>query len=407
MGHGTMGHGRLWKLYLTRIFRVTFREPATRGLGLLNLSGFIIGSFAILLVVGTMNGFYQTIRTAVATFAGDISILSWGPLGPEEAQAFYQKIQDHVGDASSQVFRTLPGLIQAKGGVREGFVEVPWKERSGKMSQSRVSPDVRHCLTDSENPSVVLGKPLLQALNLRPGEWVQLYVMVQDQVKRLTLKVCGSVEFGFYEYDKQAIWVGPQWVDSVSAPWVVGAKIYLPTLDLQALNHKRSQWEAAFLNQASVFTWFSRHQNLFEAIDLERRMIVWIVAFIILVASFNLVSHLYVHYHLRREVFKLLFVLGENPGRILKLCLTQGAWVGLMGSSLGSLAAWVVLTWVPKWVHVSIPMEVYNLDTLPLVFEGWASFWVIVGSMAISILVSLIPALQVRRMLVTFEVRNS
>jgi lipoprotein-releasing system permease protein len=377
----------IWRLYFTRIFRIRFREPTTRGISLINLCGFILGAFAIMIVLATMNGFYESIHKAVSALAGDISVLAYDPL-PLKKRLEVEKVLYEKYGSNVMTFDTLPVLIQAKGRHADALLEAygsgltPWK------------PNLDSEKLCGKSPFVILGKPIQERLGVQTGDSVQVTLLQSNQLKTISFMICNVASVGFYEYDQKLIWTKREFIQVHQAEFPMGAKILQPTVSLKGLQKESQLLKAQLGRGFYTFTWFDRHQNLFEAIKTERKMVLWVIAFIVLVASFNLVSHLYVHYKTRAQAFQLLYVLGERRIRLIGLALVQGGWIGVLGSTLGVMLSGIVIALATGPFKIRIPMEIYNLRTLPLQFQWEAGFWIIGLSGLLAMVVSIIPAFQ-------------
>ncbi len=380
----------LWRIYLFRIFRVSFTEPVSRGIGWLNLFGFILGAFAILIVTSTMSGFFTSIHTAVATYSGDLSVLSYRSVSQKDVDRIRGLLETRYQVRGKTVlFKTLPVLISYAGKQADGFLEAPISTIETGYPKS-----THACLTRSDRPSVVLGSPIQRKLNVRKGDHVTLFFVLPNGVQKHIFEVCGFSDVGYYAYDKHLVWATSHALNQLDTP--IGAKIRIPYDTFKDLRQEQYQLASLLDNPFSVFTWYDRNRNLFEAIQTEKALIVIVLIFIILVASFNLISHLYVHYNQRREVFQLLYVLGERKWRMMILTMIQGSALGLLGSGIGVALAWGVIQLIKGPLPIPIPVSIYNLSTLPVQFDWYVATWVIFGSGGIAMLVSVIPAIRTR-----------
>lgn len=387
----------LWRLYFFRIFRVSFFEPTVRGIGWINLGGFMLGTFAILMVTSTMGGFFKSLRFAVSQYAGDISLLSYRPVEKTEKQRLIETLVERFNKDGSgstiSFFETAPTLVSVKGRHVDGFLEAALPG-----FETKVSPKVHACLKQREFPSVVLGQPMKDRLKIGIGDVVKLFLVLPSGVRIRHAKVCGFYSVGFFEYDRRLVWISRFFLNDLDEQLAFGAKIFLPDQQLEGLNAERVALNEVIGPHFYGYTWYDRNQNLFEAIETERMLVLWVIVFIILVASFNLISHLYVHYNQRSEVFQLLYVLGERKKQMMALTMIQGGGVGLLGSAIGAVVAWIVVLLTQGPIKIPIPREVYNLAYLPLSFDPAVALVVVLGSGVLALVISGIPALRTAEM---------
>jgi lipoprotein-releasing system permease protein len=86
-----------------------------------------------------------------------------------------------------------------------------------------------------------------------------------------------------------------------------------------------------------ISDWTSQHANYFRAIQIEKRMLSLILALIIAVAAFNIVSALVMAVTDKQPDIAILRTLGANPRSIMKIFIVQGTLIGVFGTILGVL----------------------------------------------------------------------
>ena len=81
--------------------------------------------------------------------------------------------------------------------------------------------------------------------------------------------------------------------------------------------------------------WTFSHGNLFQAIQMEKRMIALLLTVIIAVAAFNIVSTLVMVVTDKRADIAILRTIGATPGSIMGIFIVQGLAIGLIGIAVG------------------------------------------------------------------------
>jgi lipoprotein-releasing system permease protein len=116
------------------------------------------------------------------------------------------------------------------------------------------------------------------------------------------------------------------------------------------------------------------------------------------VAAFNIVSTLVMVVSDRTREIGILKAMGMTKGGILRVFVLQGAWIGVMGTLVGTLGG-VFLSWlIDTYEIIKIPPDVYFVDHLPVELQ-WPDVLVIVGgSIAVAFLATIYPALQASRL---------
>lgn len=112
-------------------------------------------------------------------------------------------------------------------------------------------------------------------------------------------------------------------------------------------------------------TWMNQNRALFSALILEKWMLFAAITLIVVVASFNIVTHLALMVREKRSRIALLLAMGAQPKAILNLFLWQGVILGFIGT-LGGMLTGLSASWILDHYHlIRLPVEVYFIPYLP------------------------------------------
>ena len=84
-----------------------------------------------------------------------------------------------------------------------------------------------------------------------------------------------------------------------------------------------------------VRDWTRQNRTWFAAVQVEKRMMFIILALIVAVAAFNLVSTLVMTVTEKQSDIAILRTLGASPSSIMAVFMVQGALIGVLGTLLG------------------------------------------------------------------------
>lgn len=153
---------------------------------------------------------------------------------------------------------------------------------------------------------------------------------------------------------------------------------------------------AEFLAEQGVDfrTWRERQGALFDAVKMEKNMMVLMLMLVIAVAAFNVISALVMVVSEKRSDIAILQTQGLLRGDILKIFLYNGIFNGLKGALggvlLGLLCAWQLNT-VLSWFNTGLAFG-ENGQGLPIDIQWTQIVFIAVASMCLCALVSLYPA---------------
>lgn len=189
--------------------------------------------------------------------------------------------------------------------------------------------------------NVVLGVELANALQLGVGDKVTVTLAqgrvtpagVIPRTKRFT--VSGLYRVGMYEFDRRLAFINIKDAqklyrkkDSVTGVRLAVTDIYdAPAIVREvALEHGEL---------VLVSDWTRRHVNFFRSIQITKSILFVILLMVIAVAAFNIVSTLVMVVKDKQSDIAILRTIGAKPMSILRIFVTQGSIVGVVGTLVG------------------------------------------------------------------------
>jgi lipoprotein-releasing system permease protein len=138
--------------------------------------------------------------------------------------------------------------------------------------------------------------------------------------------------------------------------------------------------------------WQEANRPLFAALELERRMGLFVIGIIILLAALNITTTLVLVVAERRTDIATLSALGAGPRSIMLLFILEGAMLGALGAVLG-IALGLLASFIgDRYRLVSLPADVYSISNVP--FHARASDVALAALVAfiLSLLATIYPA---------------
>ena len=182
----------------------------------------------------------------------------------------------------------------------------------------------------------------------------------------------GVFESGHYEYDSSLALIN---IDDA-------AKLYRQTnytgirlkiADMQQAPEVARKLVHSLNQDVLVRDWTTQNRSWFAAVQLEKRMMFIILALIIAVAAFNLVSSLVMSVRDKESDIAILRTLGATPKSVLAIFVVQGALIGLLGCLIGvvlgvllALNVGTIVSAIERVFHVAfLPQNIYFVSALP------------------------------------------
>jgi len=186
---------------------------------------------------------------------------------------------------------------------------------------------------------------LARALVVAPGDKVTMIapqgtVTPAGVVPRLRqFRVIATFESGHYEFDSTLamIHIGDaERLFRVDGP--VGVRLRIK--DMQQAPRVAAQLAGMLDPGLVVRDWSRQNRTWFAAVQTEKRMMFIILALIIAVAAFNLVSTLVMTVTEKQSDIAILRTLGASPRSVMTVFIVQGATAGVIGDTRFSYDVW-------------------------------------------------------------------
>lgn len=254
--------------------------------------------------------------------------------------------------------------------------------------------------------NIVLGKSIAYALGVGLGDKVTVIVPQADltpagmipRLKQFTVSGIFSVS---YQYDSYYALINVKDAaklfhmgDAVSALQLGIENIYQAPYIKQKLNRH------ILTDAYQARDWSDENKSFFQALQMEKTMMFFILLLIIAVAIFNLLASLVMIVTDKHSDIAILRTLGMSSRQIIMIFIIQGLTIGIIGTFIGvilgvvlSLNATDIINWIQSVFHVQfLSPSVYQIDFVPskLIFSD---VWHIgIAAFILSFLATLYPA---------------
>jgi lipoprotein-releasing system permease protein len=253
-------------------------------------------------------------------------------------------------------------------------------------------------------PGIVIGQELARNLRVFIGDRITVVSPVAElgptgPVPRArTFRIAAIFYSGMYEYDSKFVYIALKEAMSFFSTngGVTGIEVRVD--DVEAT----TRIGRALVQQLGGFPfrtrdWKDMNRNLFAALKLEKIAMFIILAFIILVASFNILSTLIMVVLEKGKEIAILKSMGSTDASIMKIFVTYGLTIGFFGTTLGVAMGYVSCRAIETF-GIGLDPEVYYIANLPVKMNPVEFVLVALAAMVISQLATVYPALQASRL---------
>lgn len=152
-----------------------------------------------------------------------------------------------------------------------------------------------------------------------------------------------------------------------------------------------------------VLTRYEQNTTLYNTMKLEKWAIYAILTLILIIAAFNMVSALTMLVLEKKKDVSVLLSMGANKTNILKIFLTEGLLLGIIGTAAGILMAVCICLLQLKFKLIKLAGGSFLLDYFPVKLMATDFLLVAATAIAIAFIAAWLPAKKASRQV--FELR--
>jgi len=394
-----------WYLYIA--IRHTF--PKGKRLPfftVMSVTGVVLGTMALVVVLSVFNGFGHAIREVVSETTGDLKVMNGRIFEGYEEKIAMLEASDLVQSAAPSAF----GMVMLKAGNRPIVPQIQGIDLERERGVVPIDEFLYSgSLDDMDDDSILISSGVANTLRLRVGDEVDVYTplmierLKQDEVllpKLLT--VAGVFQTDFAKIDENTIISTLRTMQDLYGlgEGVHAIKIKLkPGVDPdEAAIALQEQFKPPF----RVSTWLESNAEYLAIIQFEKRIMFFILLIIILVASFSIATSLFTSVVKKTREIGLFTSMGASSGQIVSCFCLQGFSVGVVGTVLGYLLSFTILSFRDQITNALFAMiggkeqsmQFYFFSRLPVHYDLVDLVVIAVLTISIATLAGLVPALK-------------
>lgn len=388
-----------------RYTRAKRRNHFISFISLTSMFGMLLGVAVLILVLSVMNGFDKELRQRILGMVPHLAIKNlqnfsnWQDVG--------DRLLEHPEVIGVAPFVNAQGMLIFEGNNRGALVSGILPEYENKVSI--VGHNLQQGLTlDALQPgeyNIILGDILARFLRVQTGDKITLLLPeasitpagVFPRLKRFN--VVGTFKVGA-ELDGNLAYAH---LEDMQTLMRLGTSVEGLRLELNDL-FQAPRLTYQFVHELGYpfrgLDWTQTQGNLFQAIQMEKRMISLLLFIIIAVAAFNIVSTLVMLVTDKQADIAILRTLGASPGTIMRIFMVQGLTLGVVGTLLGVILGIILALNISDLVAglerllgiEFLDSGVYFIHYLPSELRWTDVGWITLSALILSLLSTLYPA---------------
>ena len=390
---------------------------------LLSILGPVLGVALLVIVTAVMSGFDRDIRERILDLQAHVQILpryssgsfNDGIQGLPDTDGVLTALND-IGIEAAPIIEG-PVLIQVRKAVSTKYVRGIVPELEQRVTSIRETVQGRFDITEGQ---AVIGQGMAAELGLGIGDrflihsphrlaanvdWDEQGRIMASEIDEMyvpeEVEIAGIFSLGMHEYDASILFLHmDQAADLFGLDWGTATSVHASVPDPFDMDALIAEMRRK-LPDCRVLSWQEANSRLFGALRVEKNLMFFLLTFIVIVASFGIATTLITVVVQKTREIGIMKAVGMTSGMVARIFLLQGAIIGVIGVTLGTLLGWLVIRFrdqialvLEKLMNVEVfPQELYHLYRIPalMTFEDVAL--IVVVALLICIGAALIPAL--------------
>lgn len=325
----------------------------------ISVVGISLGSFALIISISVLNGFENKLDEKISNFDGHLRISN---------------------SISNDKLYRIKSLKEVKSVLlnyeRKGIINylsnlslVTFKQVSADFFESfNEIPYVGALPLENE---ILVGNDIASRLGIRTGDIVKISSPLDKKFilgfpPILEVKVSGIFSSKILNYDNKYVFIsktiGKTLFPNVTENHFIDVKIHHSS--------KIDQTRMALSNiieSKTISSWRDRNVALVGAIQMEKIGSIVVLSLILLVASFSILSTIYLITIRKIKDLGILRFLGMKMDDVHYIILYQAIIIGFKGVCIGFVLGIAVVLFQNIFKIISLPNDIYAMEVLPMV----------------------------------------
>ena len=399
-----------WKYFIS-----SSRDGSSLIMTLSSLFGLWLGVSMLILTLSITRGFHEDLVSRISGTSGHVFIQSSSGISDYKNLVKSITSFEEVESAFPLIVRESM-ILSNDNNKNNGAGVVLNAVNSNYVDKILSSKIILHDIYRDEgieDNSVAIGDALARLLGVTVGDIIGILAPVKSfsvfgfMPRIEKYKVQSIFHFGIPDYDTTFVYMnlseGQKLFDLKDKVNFILNYLYNP---YDAVNVRRDIVHLLH-NQDDVFTthWIDKNSAYIEALDIESKVSFVTVAVIIIIASFNILTGIFILVSSRRRSIAILRTIGMTKMGIMRVFILCGLLISTVGALLGAGTGIVFIKYIDEIEYFLLMQEessiLYTIGSffsgLPIIFDYEDAIRSVLLSLTLSLLATLLPAYDAAR----------
>ena len=361
-------------------------------------AGICIATFALTLVVCIMQGFEQATYQKMQSIYPDlildangteINMKALDPILKESKYEISNSSPQQINQALLYNNECASPIVVCLRGIQPEF-----EQKVTSLSTKTINNYKEISLPEIIYKNhIFIGTKLAQQLHLSVGNSANL-LYSNDEPEKLTIKfkqtpiVIGAIfKTGIDEFDNNLVFCSTELFNSLFPDCGI-TQVYIKLTD-KIHEQSTSELLKKRLN-VEVYSWKNLYPALVSALKLEKYAMFFILLLIVIIASMNIISLIFMYATQKKKEIALLICFGMPLNKIKIIFMFISLFISFFATSLGLIIAYIIGLFIKNYSIISLPDDIYITTNLPIQLDPTIFCVIFISSLALSFIASII-----------------
>jgi lipoprotein-releasing system permease protein len=405
----------------SRYLRAKRRQAVIGVITTISVIGVAAGVASLIIALAINNGFRQDLQDRLLGASSHVNLLRIESDGIRDWKPLMERLEKHPGvkAAAPAIYEQV--LVsrgaRATGAVVKGVLPEYEKRVSEllntvKLGSAEKLDDPGPLATSGEAPNnqpelppIVLGREMANDLGATVGS-VVLITSPQGELtpfglvpKYVRFKVVGIFNSGFYDYDKSWAFIRLRDAQQLFGLGDVASVLEFKVDDIYRAADIGHALEQAAGRGFMSSSWMEQNKQIFEALQMERRVMFLAIGLIVFVAALNILISLTMMVMEKTRDIAVLMSMGAKRAQIRRIFIGQGVLIGLIGTFFGLILGYAATWALSHYQFFKLNPEVYSIAYVPAAPRPLDGVLVALTALLISLVATIYPSWAAARIL--------
>jgi len=402
----------------SRYLRAKRRQAVIGVITAISVIGVAAGVASLVIALAINNGFRQDLERRLLGASSHVNLMRVESDGIKDWQPLLERLEKQPGVKAGAPAIYEQVLVsrgaRATGAVVKGVL--PQYERkvsellqtvqlgsAEKLEQTQA--DDRKQDNIPELPPIVLGREMSNDLGATVGS-VVLVTSPQGELtpfgivpKYVRFKVVGVFNSGFYDYDKSWAFIRMRDAQQLFGLGDVASVLEFKVDDIDRAGDIGHELEAAAGKGYMSSSWMEQNKQIFEALQMERRVMFLAIGLIVFVAALNILISLTMMVMEKTRDIAVLMSMGAKRAQVRRIFIGQGVLIGTIGTFFGMILGYLGTWALSHYQFFKLNPEVYSIAYVPASPRLLDGVLIAVTALVISLVATIYPSWSAARIL--------